>query len=154
MNWIFESLLIGFVAGLFGLFYRNVEKGKNMLLNRWFFFVLQPMAMSKWGFVRFISRPLGYCVYCSTFWITLGIYFLYYGLPVKEIWEIWTIGLIAAEGMQHITLLIIIEVFIDGYKDFDPKLWTVEDDEEKKKRAIVNGFHLLKDIKENKQNQN
>lgn len=154
MIWILESMLIGLVGGLFGLFYRNVEKGKNMLLNRWFFMVLQPMAFSKWGFVRFIARPLGYCVYCTTFWITLAIYLLYYGFPVKEIWELWTIGLIAAEGVQHIILFLIIEKFIEGSKDFDPKIWTIEDDEpDVKKRTTIEGFTRAKTEQPNNSNQ-
>lgn len=144
MMWILESMLIGLVGGLFGLFYRNVEKGKNMLLNRWFFFILQPMAYSKWGILRFFARPLGYCVYCSTFWITLVLYLLYTGLPTAN-WQIWIIGLVAAEGIQHILLLLVIENVIEGSKDFDPKIWTVEDDEpDIKKRVTIEGFKKVK----------
>lgn len=141
MMWILESMLIGLVGGLFGLFYRNVEKGKNMLLNRWFFFVLQPMAFSKWGILRFLARPLGYCVYCSTFWITFILYLLYTGLPIAGYWQMWVIGLVAAEGIQHILLLLVMENVIEGSKDFDPKIWTIEDDEpDVKKRVTVKGF--------------
>lgn len=151
MIWILESMLIGLVGGLFGLFYRNVEKGKNMLLNRWFFFVLQPMAYSKWGILRFFARPLGYCVYCSTFWITLIFYLLYAGLPTTD-WQIWVIGLAAAEGIQHILLLLVIENVIEGSKDFDPKIWTVEDDEPNvKKRVTIEGFKKIKTEEQNNQ---
>ena len=153
MIWILESMLIGLVGGLFGLFYRNVEKGKNMLLNRWFFFVLQPMAFSKWGILRFLSRPLGYCVYCSTFWITLTLYLLYTGLPTVN-WRIWIIGLVAAESIQHILLLLIIENVIEDSKDFDPKIWTVEDDEpDVKKRVTIEGFKKVKTEEQTNNNQ-
>lgn len=71
--------LFGLTVGLLGIFYRNVLKEKDMILqplNR----VFEAM-VEKGGFLKLIAFPLGYCIYCSTTWIAV----IGYGLVYKKL---------------------------------------------------------------------
>lgn len=100
-----EFMLIGFIGGLLGIFYRNCLKVENMIFNKLHTKVFVPMAESDNRFLSFIAYPLGYCIYCSTTWIT---FFLC--LPFLTSWDVlpkWqdiVIGVIAASGVQHLVV--------------------------------------------------
>lgn len=59
---MFGFMLLGVTGGLSGIFYSKV-------------FV--PMVKSGNRFLHFIAYPLGFCIYCSTFWITMPILILF-----------------------------------------------------------------------------
>lgn len=111
---IYESMLLGIVAWMIGLFYNytlqnNAILGKiGNILKEWRDF---PEWVEDAGFTpkpidRFkswIANPLGACIYCSTTWITIFIMILYWSSwdePPK--WEDIIICTLAAIGTQHI----------------------------------------------------
>ena len=65
--------------------------------------VFVPMVKSGNRFLHFIAYPLGFCIYYSTFWITMLILILFLtswdSLPK---WQDIVIGIIAAEGVAHL----------------------------------------------------
>ena len=70
--------------------------------------------------LAWIAYPLGYCIYCSTTWITFFICALY--LSVWEILPCWqdiVIGVIAASGMQHIVVSAACRWIINGHPDLE-----------------------------------
>lgn len=115
---IIEFLLLGVVGGLLGIFYRNCLKAKNMIFNDLYFNVFKPwvdkvknyakgytdVAPTRLErFLAWIAYPLGYCIYCSTTWITFFICAIYLSIyEVNYDWQYIVIGIIAASGMQHI----------------------------------------------------
>lgn len=148
------SFFIGVFSALIGLFYRNIMKGQHMILNYWYYVILQKWAYSDNKFLSFISRPLGYCCYCYTFWIALALYIIMLTTwyPIK--WQYILFGLVIAEGVQHFALAWIMKSLIKGMKDFDPETW--KDDS----RPIIKGFHpeidpdeILKDNEETKETE-
>lgn len=64
-----EFMLIGLIGGLLGIFYRNCLKVENMIFYPIYRNILIPMAFGRNKFLAWIAYPLGYCCYCSTFWI-------------------------------------------------------------------------------------
>lgn len=150
MMWILEATVIGIISGLFGILYRNMEKGKEMLLNYWFFLVLQEMAFSKWKILRILARPLGYSILSFLVWFTLALYALYFGFPENGQWKTWIFGLLLAEGIQHVIAIVILEKLITGSKNLNPAIWTKEESEDTK-RPVVKGFL---DTMEEKQKEN
>lgn len=62
---MFEFMLLGVIDGLLGIFYPLYSK------------VFVPMVKSGNRFLHFIAYPLGFCIYCSTFWITMLILILF-----------------------------------------------------------------------------
>ena len=93
---IYESMLLGVVAWMIGLFYNytlqnNAIFGKiGNILKEWRDF---PECIEAVGFTpklidRFkswISSPLGACIYCSTTWIAIFIsviYLLSFSIPI------------------------------------------------------------------------
>lgn len=128
---VIEFLLLGVVGGLLGIFYRNCLKSKNMIFNSFYFNVLKPWVdrVQKWEpygepptrwerFLGWIAYPIGYCIYCSTTWITFILCIIYLSswlcLPC---WQDIVIGVIAASGMQHLTVAIACKWLIHRHPD-------------------------------------
>ena len=61
------------IGGLLGIFYRNCLKVEDMIFHPLYSKVFVPMIKSGNRFLHFIAYPLGFCIYCSTFWITMAI---------------------------------------------------------------------------------
>lgn len=118
---ILEFILLGIAGGLLGLFYRNCLKPRNMIFNWFYWNILKPWAeyyedleemcmISKKTFFRsflaFIAYPLGYCIYCSTTWITFFLCAIYLsGWEVLPSWQITVIGVAMASGVQHLIIV-------------------------------------------------
>ena len=111
---IYESMLLGVVAWMIGLFYNytlqnNAILGKiGNILKEWRDF---PEYVEAVGFTpkpidRFkswISNPLGACIYCSTTWIAIFIsviYLLSFSIPIG-LWHS-IICILTIIGTQHI----------------------------------------------------
>lgn len=130
---ILEFLLLGVVGGLLGIFYRNFLKSKNMIFNYFYFNVLKPWVdrVQKWEskgvpptrwqrLLVWIAYPLGYCIYCSTTWITFFICAVYLSAwGVILCWQDIIIGIVAASGMQHLVVAISCRFLISKYPDLE-----------------------------------
>lgn len=115
-----DFFILGIIGAMLGIFYRNCLKSRNMIFNSLYYEVFKPIAelpedvleagytpKFKDKLLSFIMFPLGYCVYCSTFWITLILCILYLSAwEVLPKWQDITIGIIAAEGVQHYVLMV------------------------------------------------
>ena len=66
---MFEFMLLGVIGGLLGIFYRNCLKVEDMIFHPLYSKVFVPMVKSGNRFLHFIAYPLGFYIYCSTFWI-------------------------------------------------------------------------------------
>ena len=119
---LIEFFLLGVVGGLLGLFYRNCLKPENMIFNWWYYKVLKPwaeveddlnenecisMKPTKWQkFLAFIAYPLGYCIYCSTTWITFFLVAIYLSAwTILPDWQTIVIGTLFATGVQHLIVV-------------------------------------------------
>ena len=123
ITFIFQFILLGVVGGLLGIFYRNCLKVKDMIFYPLYKKVLVPMAKSTNKFISFIAYPLGYCIYCSTTWITFFLCLLYITtLNTVPEWQYIVIGVIAASGAQHIIVSSACRWLIDGHPDLDNSL--------------------------------
>lgn len=115
-----EFILIGFIGGLLGIFYRNCLKVENMIFNKLYTKVFVPMAEGDNRFLSFITYPFGYCIYCSTTWITFFLCLLFltswYVLPK---WQDIVIGIIAASGVQHFIVCAACRWLIHRHPDLD-----------------------------------
>ena len=130
---IIEFLLLGMVGGLLGIFYRNCLKSKNMIFNSFYFNVLKPWVdrVQKWEsygepptrwqrLLAWIAYPLGYCIYCSSTWITFLICAIYLSsYECLPYWQDIVIGIIAASGMQHIVVAISCRLLIHKHPDLE-----------------------------------
>lgn len=115
-----EFILIGFIGGLLGIFYRNCLKVENMIFNKLYTKVFVPMAESDNEFLSFIAYPLGYCIYCSTTWITFFLCLLFLtSWDVLPKWQDIVIGVIAASGVQHIVVASACRWLISKHPDLD-----------------------------------
>lgn len=130
---LFEFMLLGLAGGLLGIFYRNCLKPQGMIFNWWYYKVLKPWAEIeddlKENFIsyelsfmdkvlRFIAYPLGYCIYCSTTWITFFLCAIYLSswesLPD---WQIIVIGVLLATGIQHLIIVCSCRWIIHNHPD-------------------------------------
>lgn len=117
---MFESMLIGFIGGLLGIFYRNCLKVENMIFNKLYTKVFVPMANSSNRFLSFIAYPLGYCIYRSTTWITFFLCLLFLtSWEVLPKWQDIVIGVIAASGVQHLVVCAACRWLIHKHPDLD-----------------------------------
>lgn len=130
---IIEFLLLGVVGGLLGIFYRNCLKAKNMIFNSIYYNVLKPWVdrVQKWEsygepptrwqrLLAWIAYPLGYCIYCSSTWITFLICAIYLSsYECLPYWQDIVIGIIAASGMQHIVVAISCRLLIYKHPDLE-----------------------------------
>lgn len=115
-----EFMLLGVIGGLLGIFYRNCLKVEDMIFYPLYSKVFVPMVKSGNRFLHFIAYPLGFCIYCSTFWITILILILFLtswdSLPK---WQDIVIGIIAAEGVAHLAVCISCRFLIHKHPDLD-----------------------------------
>lgn len=135
---LLEFFIIGIIGGLLGIFYRNCLKVKNMIFNPIY------KVLSKWvrdsrkelcykpsllaKFKGFVAYPLGYCIYCSTTWITFFLFILYMSSwEVLPPWQDIVIGLIAASGTQHLVVCIACRWLVEGNPDLTD---VIDEDEE------------------------
>lgn len=132
---LFEFLLLGLVGGLLGVFYRNCLKAPNMIFNWWYdilsvwvkkgrqdryFYGYKGILYYWWGLLAWAASPLGYCIYCSTTWITFFICVIFLStFEVLPCWQDIVIGVIAASGMQHIVVCIACRSLIYKHPDLD-----------------------------------
>lgn len=117
-----EFILLGIAGGLLGLFYRNCLKAKGMLFNWLYYGILKPwaeieddlydnecisMKPTRWQrLLAFIAYPLGYCVYCSSTWITFFLCAIYLsGWEILPTWQTIVIGVVMASGVQHLIIV-------------------------------------------------
>lgn len=131
MELILDFILIGIIGGLFGVFYRNCLKSNGMLLNSVYYKFLKPIAelpeeVEEAGLkpsktdkmLSFLMYSLGYCIYCSTFWITLLLCIIYLSSwEVLPYWQDIVIGIIAAEGIQHFILMCVCRFILYKHPD-------------------------------------
>lgn len=131
MELILDFILIGIIGGLFGIFYRNCLKSNGMLLNSVYYKFLKPIAelpeeAEELGFkpsktdkmLSFLMYSLGYCIYCSTFWITLILCIIYLSSwEVLPYWQDIVIGIVAAEGIQHFILMCVCRIILYKHPD-------------------------------------
>lgn len=117
---MFEFMLLGVIGGLLGIFYRNCLKVEDMIFYPLYSKVFVPMVKSGNRFLHFIAYPLGFCIYCSTFWITMLILILFLtsrdSLPK---WQDIVIGIIAASGVQHLVVASACRWLISKHPDLD-----------------------------------
>ena len=118
---LIEFFLLGVVGGLLGLFYRNCLKPENMIFNWLYYGILKPWAehyedMEERGYIieksfgrsllAFIAYPLGYCIYCSTTWITFFLVAIYLSAwTILPDWQTIVIGTLFATGVQHLIVV-------------------------------------------------
>lgn len=134
INLILTFFLIGLVAGLLGLFYRNCLKVPNMIFSWWYEILKNWVKKSDvrcdengctypstfWKFMGWIARPLGYCIYCSTQWITFFMCLIIFSsYEVLPYWQDIVTGVIAASGISHLTVCIACRFLIMGNPDLD-----------------------------------
>lgn len=129
-----EFILLGIAGGLLGLFYRNCLKPRGMIFNWWYYKVLKPwaeieddlyenetinMKPTKWQRVlAFIAYPLGYCIYCSTTWITFFLCAIYLtGWESLPNWQTIVIGVLLATGIQHLIIVCSCRWIIHNHPD-------------------------------------
>lgn len=132
---MFEFMLIGFIGGLLGIFYRNCLKPEGMIFNFIYYNWLKPWAEKEedykeykvdkeltWfdKFKAWIAYPLGYCMYCSTTWITFILCALYLSSwDILPKWQDIVIGVVAASGIQHIIVCMACRWLIYKHPDLD-----------------------------------
>lgn len=105
---MFEFMLLGVIGGLLGIFYPLCSK------------VFVPMVKSGNRFLHFIAYPLGFCIYCSIFWITMLILILFLtGRDSLPKWQDIVIGTIAAGGVTHLIVYISCRFLIHKHPDLD-----------------------------------
>lgn len=133
---VFEFILIGLIGGLLGLFYRNCLKSQGMIFNFIYYGWLKPWAEIEdelWEnecihmepsrldkFKAWIAKPLGYCIYCSTFWITFILCII--AGSYKEGWNSYSemlIAYITALSVQHLIVAMSCKWLINKHPDLD-----------------------------------
>ena len=118
------GVILGIIGGLFGTFYRNCLKVKNMIFT-WWYKILKGWVDRKdesviKSIIAWISYPLGYCIYCSTTWITIFICTIYLsGLDKFPDWQDITLFYISAMGVQHFIVSVSCRFLINGHPDLD-----------------------------------
>lgn len=127
-NLLFEFILIGLAGGLLGIFYRDCLKPKGMIFHKLYFKVFKVMvkksrekgASAFHKFLSFIAYPLGFCIYCSTTWITIFLTLIYLSSwIVLPKWQDIVIGFIMALGVQHLVVVCACRFLIHNHPDLD-----------------------------------
>lgn len=132
---LIEFILLGIAGGLSGIFYRNCLKPRGMIFNWLYYGILKPWAeyykdMEERGYIikksfgrsllAFIAYPLGYCIYCSTTWITFFLCLLFLtSWEMLPKWQDMAIGVIAASGVQHLVVCAACRWLIHKHPDLD-----------------------------------
>lgn len=130
---VFEFILVGLVGGSLGLFYRNCLKPSGMIFNFIYYGWLKPWAEctediieagftpKAWDKVKaWVARPLGYCIYCSTFWITVILCII--AGDYREGWDSYPelfLAYITACSVSHLVVCIACRGLIKGNSDLD-----------------------------------
>lgn len=126
-----EFILLGIAGGLLGIFYRDCLKPEGMI-----FYKLYHKVFKVWvnkskkekatrlnRFLGWIAYPLGYCIYCSTTWITILLCILYLSawdsLPK---WQDIVIGMTISLGVQHLIVASACRFLINNHPDLDTSL--------------------------------
>ena len=128
---IYVFILLGIIGGLLGVFYRNCLVGEGMILNFMYYGWLKKWAEVPWDNIEkgikstnieliksFVAYPLGYCIYCSTTWITIFLCIIYLS-NVNYTWQEIVIGLVTARGVQHILVCIVGKFVLHNHPDLD-----------------------------------
>lgn len=130
---LIEFLLLGLAGGLLGIFYRDCLKPKNMIfhgiyrvLAKWVhrpkeqLEILHIIPSRFHRFLAWIAFPLGYCIYCSTTWITIFICLIYLSSwDILPQWQDIAVGMILSLGVQHIIVASACRWLICGHPDLD-----------------------------------
>lgn len=128
---LFEFILIGLAGGLLGIFYRDCLKPENMIFYKLYTNVFKIMveksrekdASAFWKFLGFIAYPLGFCIYCSTTWITFILCAIYLSSwEVLPKWQDIVTGVVLASGVQHIVVASACRWLINKHPDLDNEL--------------------------------
>lgn len=130
-----EFALLGIVGGLLGIFYRNCLKPEGMIFNWWYYKVLKPWVelvddLEEAGIEyeltffdklkAFVAMPLGYCIYCSTTWITFFIAAIYLSSwEILPSWQNIVIGTLLSTGVQHLIVICSCRWIISNHPDLD-----------------------------------
>ena len=123
-----EFAIIGIAGGLLGMFYRNCLKANNMIFNfiykelqLWVLEADSPHTTDWERFKGWIAFPLGYCIYCSTTWITFILCAIYLSSwEVLPKWQDIVIGVVLASGIQHLIVCASCRWLINKHPDLDP----------------------------------
>lgn len=125
---LLEFAIIGIAGGLLGMFYRNCLKVPNMIFN----FIYKELQLwvleaddihaTDWERLKaWIAFPLGYCIYCSTTWITFILCAIYLSSwEVLPKWQDIVIGVVLASGIQHFIVAASCRWLINKHPDLDP----------------------------------
>lgn len=125
---LFEFMLLGLAGGLLGIFYRNCLKPKDIIFHKLYskvfkLWVKQSREEDATTFEKFlgwVAYPLGFCIYCSTTWITIFICLLYLSswesLPK---WQDIILGVVLALGVQHLIVASACRWLINNHPDLD-----------------------------------
>ena len=71
-------------------------------------------------FLGFIAYPLGFCIYCSTTWITFFLCALWlFNWESLPDWNLIVIGVLAATGVQHLVVCCACRFLIYKHPDLD-----------------------------------
>lgn len=136
MRFMLYSAFVGLLSALIGTFYRNTLKGDGMLLNSLYYNVFERWVSNE-GFLGFIARPLGYCIYCCTFWIDVILFGVLLLIVIPK-WYLILFGFLLSEGVQHILVCIICKWLITDHIDLDMdyvyRRWNSQN------RTVVTGF--------------
>ena len=123
-----EFMMLGLAGGLLGIFYRNCLKPKNMIFNWWYHilkswvdkatYIYKPPIFKR--FLGWVAFPLGYCIYCSTTWITIFLTLIYLSSwEVLPKWQDIVIGFVMALGVQHLVVASACRWLINNHPDLD-----------------------------------
>lgn len=148
-----EIIFIGLMAGLLGLFYRNCLKKKGMIfyplylrLSRWVddaeFCRDYPIEAEEEGydleysqFLGWIAYPLGYCIYCSTTWISILMFLIYMAsYEVLFSWHWVLLGMLSVIGISHLVVLISCQYILSSHPDFSDSSYGAYQDSQRHKQ--------------------
>lgn len=125
---LLKFAIIGIAGGLLGIFYRNCLKANNMIFN-FIYKELKSWVDEKyewhnpddWTKLKaWIVFPLGYCIYCSTTWITFILCAIYLSSwEVLPKWQDIVIGVVLASGIQHVIVAASCRWLINKHPDLD-----------------------------------
>lgn len=128
---LLEFILVGLAGGLLGIFYRNCLKPENMIFN-WLYKILKMLVLEARydknpsfikKFLGWIAYPLGFCIYCSTTWITIFLTLIYLSSwVVLPKWQDIVIGFVMALGVQHLIVASACRWLISNHPDLDTEL--------------------------------
>lgn len=116
-----EFIILGIISGLLGIFYRNILKGENQILNFMYYnwleiwaeipdvkeeLKLNPTKLDR--IKKFVAYPLGYCIYCSTTWIAIIIVSIEFSCwQLLPSWQFLLFGYLTTISVQHLIVLIV-----------------------------------------------